>query len=640
MQVLAFEDIRSELGRVARDAFRQELPEWSKSICEKLLEELDGRRMVTASSSAVAEKFEKHLHVGLIKPASTVQPTHEVAQEFADDEPHEWTRRHVRHYHAHAELQRIRSEAGVSKRHQQRQSILNRSLTSPTASPPTAVTWADRVEVRSQEPAHLRHTASAPPPRGEPPDLPDAICAISSLVQSKNMEQSPQTDTEQSPQTDQLQTIEHCVSSQDSVHGTRFKKHHGNRAWASPLHRPNTIIIEDDIQMSQCQHFIEGILLNVKFQYSVLIAIVLSAVEVGAQANYTALKLTHSVPLGYLVFGCTMTVLLSAEVILRLFVYRLNFFCMNGWAWNVFDLITVAGQASDTILEIATRNQAGRFPLRLLCLIRLIRVIRYLNARRRLGQLRTLIHCVMGCSTAFCWTIVLIFGVIFTMSVFFTELVLDSRLGWKEDVDHEALNQWYGSLWRSILSLFQVLVGGVDWDTVVEPLIKISPLLGVVFVLYIAFAVLALLNVVTGVFVDSAVTRAHRMKDITVVNTACRLFDLLDLDQTGKISEEEFESQLYTEPMQEYLADIDVDVSEAKWLFEILDIDRTGAIDFDEFLSGCLRLRGPAKALDLLLVTRETRRMFSQILLERKKLEFQLGRIFDILEQKSQDQLS
>merc|ERR1719491_1681984 len=101
-----------------------------------------------------------------------------------------------------------------------------------------------------------------------------------------------------------------------------------------------------------------------------------------------------------------------------------------------------------------------------------------------------------------------------------------------------------------------------------------------------------MLNVVTGIFVDTALTRAHRMKDNITVNNACRLFTLLDIDHTGQISEKEFESQLDSQPMQEYLAEIDVDVSEAKWLFEILDINGTGTIDFDEFLSGCLRLKG------------------------------------------------
>jgi len=37
-----------------------------------------------------------------------------------------------------------------------------------------------------------------------------------------------------------------------------------------------------------------------------------------------------------------------------------------------------------------------------------------------------------------------------------------------------------------------------------------------------------------------------------------------------------------------------------------------GTIDFDEFLAACLRLQGPARALDLILLTRDSRRFFEQ----------------------------
>lgn len=40
-------------------------------------------------------------------------------------------------------------------------------------------------------------------------------------------------------------------------------------------------------------------------------------------------------------------------------------------------------------------------------------------------------------------------------------------------------------------------------------------------------------------------------------------------------------------------------------VFKILDLDDDGALDADEFLSGCLRLRGPAKTLDVLVARRK-----------------------------------
>merc|ERR1712187_9201 len=98
----------------------------------------------------------------------------------------------------------------------------------------------------------------------------------------------------------------------------------------------------------------------------------------------------------------------------------------------------------------------------------------------------------------------------------------------------------------------------------------------------------------------------------------------LDEDGSGFISFNEIEDHLQSEAVQEYFKAIDVDPSEAKHLFEMLDINGSGEIDLEEFLSGCLRLQGPAKALDLLLVTRENRRFFY-------KVETQMARILSLL---------
>lgn len=46
---------------------------------------------------------------------------------------------------------------------------------------------------------------------------------------------------------------------------------------------------------------------------------------------------------------------------------------------------------------------------------------------------------------------------------------------------------------------------------------------------------------------------------------------------------------------------------EARLLFDMLDADNSGEIQFTEFLSGCMRLQGPAKAIDMVLVMRELR---------------------------------
>jgi hypothetical protein len=78
------------------------------------------------------------------------------------------------------------------------------------------------------------------------------------------------------------------------------------------------------------------------------------------------------------------------------------------------------------------------------------------------------------------------------------------------------LEVYFGSLSRTMLSLFQCITSGLDWEIVAQPLWDdVSPVHAVLFSLYIAFAVLALLNVITGVFVESALLHAKADKDRT-----------------------------------------------------------------------------------------------------------------------------
>jgi len=161
-----------------------------------------------------------------------------------------------------------------------------------------------------------------------------------------------------------------------------------------------------------------------------------------------------------------------------------------------------------------------------------------------------------------------------------------------------------------MLTMFQSVTGGIDWATALTPLMsQVSWMPAVIFSMYIAFTFLAMLNVVTGVFVESVLKSAKADKDTFMVNNARELFQNLEEGMQTQMSWEMFESKLSCHQMHEFFKAIDVDPSEAKGLFHLLDLDGSGAVSADEFLNGCLRLSGTAKALDLALVIQEVRQV-------------------------------
>eukprot|EP00927_Polykrikos_kofoidii_P005603 TRINITY_DN12221_c0_g1_i1.p1 TRINITY_DN12221_c0_g1~~TRINITY_DN12221_c0_g1_i1.p1 ORF type:complete len:760 (+),score=126.69 TRINITY_DN12221_c0_g1_i1:42-2321(+) len=416
-------------------------------------------------------------------------------------------------------------------------------------------------------------------------------------------------------------------------------------AWSMPM-RSDSSLSDSDGMPPSCHDIAEDVLGSTRFEVVVFILILANSAVIGASTDYMARNVDKSMPLVYIVLDLFFLVMFALEIAVRIVVFRSEFCFMTGWAWNVFDLFVVVIDIGEWCAWRSWRKFDNRIDIesalpsmlilrltRMLRMLRLLRAARFLFSLSIAQDLRTLIDSLRGCLGAFVWTCALIFTVIYIAAIYLTQLGWNYRRNHRNQ-GHEAgdeisaeLEKWYGSLGRSVLSLFQALSGGVDWNDIVAPLIEIDPVLGFFFALYMAFAVLAVLNVVTGTFVDTALERAQSSKEIRTVSSARELFEKLDLDQKGSISVGEFQSQLTAPIMCEYLREIDVDPSEAPFLFEILDINNSGCIDCDEFLSGCVRLKGPAKALDLLAFTRETRVMFMRMVSERKLIEAHLSRI-------------
>merc|ERR1712232_1087228 len=156
--------------------------------------------------------------------------------------------------------------------------------------------------------------------------------------------------------------------------------------------------------------------------------------------------------------------------------------------------------------------------------------------------------------------------------------------------------------------------GGLSWDLMCGPLVeKISPLQGVVFCAYVAFTVLALMNVVTGVFVQGALEAAKKDESEFMWMNLRQMFNDADADDDGKLSSDEFQLALARADMQEYLKTIDVNPDEAETLFKVLDLDGSGNIDYDEFVHGCLRLKGNAKAIDFFTLQHDQKLWMRQV---------------------------
>lgn len=348
-----------------------------------------------------------------------------------------------------------------------------------------------------------------------------------------------------------------------------------------------------------------------EFNYFLGLMIVANALAIGVQCDYMARNVFADNPQVFTMLERMFCGVFTLELLLRLYSFRCAFFTMPGWKWNVFDVVVVLLQLIELFTMDIYQSNLNFSAMRMLRVLRLIRIIRLVRVMRLISELRTIVVSIAGSMRSLLWTVVLLLLMIYIVAVYLTQLVSDYRRDHSKagtDVE-ERLAAYYGSLSLSVLSLYQSMSGGIDWNDAASPLIEhISPLLGVVYALYIAFAVLAIMNVVTGVFVESSLQTAKNDKDLYMVHHVRKLFGEADMDGSGTLSWEEFEGKLIDDQMLQLFKSIDIDIREAKALFQLLDLDEAGSISSEEFLNGCLRLRGPAKSIDLVTVMYEHRR--------------------------------
>eukprot|EP00415_Alexandrium_ostenfeldii_P000604 UN0604 len=256
---------------------------------------------------------------------------------------------------------------------------------------------------------------------------------------------------------------------------------------------------------------------------------------------------------------------------------------------------------------------------RVIRVVRVVRVARVIRIMRFFRELRMMIFSILGSMKSLLWAMLVLamtfylFGVIFTAA---TTAHLDTIELWLSS-ETESLRKAFGTLDRSILSLFMSMSGGNDWGSYYEALRPLPHFYKALFLIFVSFSVFAVVNIVTGVFVDCAFQSSQHDKDIIVheeleakkayLISMRDLFEEMDADDTGCISMEEFEQKLDDERVLAYFQALKLDVSDARTVFRLLDNNGDNEVNIDEFLSGCYRLQGESRSLDMKIMQCEVR---------------------------------
>lgn len=345
---------------------------------------------------------------------------------------------------------------------------------------------------------------------------------------------------------------------------------------------------------------------NPYFDYGVFALLAINAAIIGGQVDLLASKPNDKLPAVYRGLNIGFTVVFCAELAIRWLAWGWRFFQMEDWLWNIFDISVVAfsilDEMAQTFLE-GTKSGDLIDSMGVLRLLRVGRLARVVRMVRIIPTLKSMVYLIMASMPSFVWTVALMLMLMFCIAVYFTEVATELL---RLDLGEPKLGETWGSVGSSIMSLWSAITGGDDWRNFTDVFgqneyYQINLIL---FSLYISFAVLVMLNLVTGVFVDGMqrIIRDDREKDL--VKTAVGVFAEADIDHNEDLSEDEFADVIDSEALDDVFLALGIQADEAGKLFHVLDTDKSGTLTLAEFVFGCVRLSQNARVVDIALSER------------------------------------
>lgn len=391
---------------------------------------------------------------------------------------------------------------------------------------------------------------------------------------------------------------------------------------------------------------LERLVKSFYFEAFFAMAIITNSGVVGVQVEFAAAAPNEGTANEFYVLSFVYTFIFTLELVLRLMVEGRHFFMSaESWHWNFLDVFIVMSSLMEVCLDIvhlvSQKEMAGVGGVsnvrivRIIRITRLIRIFRIVKIVRFIKALRTLVFSILSTLKSLLWALLLLMMIIYSFGIIFTQSV-STHLA-ENGFDAEAvllapgprlnpfmLSKYWARLPRSMFTLFKAITGGISWDEVVDPLSDVGEAWVMLFVGFVAFATFAVLNVVTGVFCQSAIESANHDQEMMIqtmmankknyIERIQKLFKQVDDDGSGFITISELEAHLDDESVQAYFSSLDLDPKDAWTLFKLLDVDKGNLVDLEEFIIGCMRLKGDAKSIDIAKLTYETKWMMKRLL--------------------------
>eukprot|EP00930_Biecheleria_cincta_P001269 TRINITY_DN10240_c0_g1_i1.p1 TRINITY_DN10240_c0_g1~~TRINITY_DN10240_c0_g1_i1.p1 ORF type:complete len:585 (+),score=121.02 TRINITY_DN10240_c0_g1_i1:104-1858(+) len=348
-----------------------------------------------------------------------------------------------------------------------------------------------------------------------------------------------------------------------------------------------------------------------------------NATYIGYQTDWVARHWSNQTPgwfhIGDLIF-CMTTVV---EVGIRIMALGPGFFHNDGYGWNWFDFLVGSTQVLDLGMSFIAGEQDGGHQkssmsgARILKLVRIFRIARIASV---FPQLHVLISSIIDSLSSLFWTLVLIFAFLYAVAIALTQVVNEHKMA--KGLEHmeqneETVLELYGNLQASMISLYMIISEGIHWGELCDPLAEnISPMMRIVFVVFVGFMLFAMMNIITACFVDNAMRIAAKAEVDTCLTKLWQMMEA-SVEPGECVTMETFIGHWKHPGMEKFLELTDSNGENPVQIFGLIDESGDGKLDADEFVEMCSRLMGNAKAMqvkkDIFALRDETLAQFTKL---------------------------
>mmetsp|Transcript_21335 Transcript_21335/g.61685 ORF Transcript_21335/g.61685 Transcript_21335/m.61685 type:complete len:643 (-) Transcript_21335:28-1956(-) len=326
-----------------------------------------------------------------------------------------------------------------------------------------------------------------------------------------------------------------------------------------------------------------------------------------------------------LVFMCFYTL----ELILKLIVHRGYFFCNHDMQWNIFDFLLVVLAIYDTLFtEFYSagdiRSGTNVTFMRVLRILKMAKILRVVRVMRFFAELRLILNSLLGSLASLFWSIVMLALIFYIFALIFVQgsadYIADLLQGdaVRGGCGEQCVRRLFGSVGETMLTLYQSSTSGIDWKEPYEAIESTGLQNAALFIFFIAFIQIALLNILTGIFVENAMKLAqpdrdtlalkHRANEIAQKEELRRMCQEMN-GYRDAFKKEDFQQALNHSKYRNYLQIIGLDIKDATLFFDMLASANEGEVDIEDFINGCMRLKGAATSIDMQHLVFETKMM-------------------------------